>query len=109
MKKKSIGTLWSALYVKPKNWLCGLQSDKLLHFIVSMILVLLLFAASESLLVAMGVTFIIGVLKEVLIDKFMNQGTADIDDVLADLLGLCVGVVLLWLMGLVDINLSLLW
>ena len=31
--------IWNTLYTKPKNWLCGLQTDKVLHFVVSMVLV----------------------------------------------------------------------
>jgi hypothetical protein len=38
MTKKIISYLWQVIYVKPKGWLCGTQSDKLLHFVVSFIL-----------------------------------------------------------------------
>jgi hypothetical protein len=30
-----IRMIWNTLYTKPKNWLCGLQTDKVLHFVVS--------------------------------------------------------------------------
>lgn len=38
MTKKNISYLWQVIYVKPKGWLCSIQSDKLLHFVVSFIL-----------------------------------------------------------------------
>ena len=38
MTKKIISYLWQAIYVKPKGWLCSIQSDKLLHFVVIFIL-----------------------------------------------------------------------
>lgn len=90
-----LSALWSNLYVKPKNWLCGLQTDKVLHFTVSMVLVQMVFFLTSSLWLATIATFMIGLFKEVVVDKLISGEKVDGDDLWADIIGLCAGLVLL--------------
>lgn len=93
--KMIAGAIWNALYVKPKNWLCGLQTDKVLHFLVSMVLVQLVFFLTGSLWLATLVACLIGVFKEVVIDKLISKGKVDAGDLWADAFGVCAGLVML--------------
>lgn len=90
-----IRMIWNTLYVKPKNWLCGLQMDKVLHFVVSMELVQMISFLTYNLWLATLATFVIGIFKEVVIDKLVSKEKVDADDILADIFGVCAGVIAL--------------
>ena len=90
-----IRMIWNTLYVKPKNWLCGLQVDKVLHFVVSMELVQMIFFLTYNLWLATLATFVIGIFKEVVIDKIVSKEKVDADDIWADIFGVCAGVIAL--------------
>lgn len=90
-----IRIVWNTLYVKPKNWLCGLQADKVLHFVVSMVLVQMIFFLTNNLWLAILATFVIGIFKEVVIDKLFSKEKVDADDLWADIFGVCAGVITL--------------
>ena len=87
--------IWNTLYAKPKNWLCGLQTDKVLHFVVSMILVQMIFFLTYNLWLATLATFVVGILKDVVIDKIVSKEKVDSDDLWADIFGVCAGVITL--------------
>ena len=87
--------IWNTLYAKPKNWLCGLQTDKVLHFVVSMVLVQMIFFLTYNLWLSTLATFVIGIFKEVVIDKLVSKEKVDADDLWADIFGVCAGVIAL--------------
>ena len=93
--KTMIRMIWNTLYAKPKNWLCGLQTDKVLHFVVSMVLVQMIFFLTYNLWLATMSTFVIGIFKEVVIDKLVSNEKVDADDLWADIFGVCAGVITL--------------
>ena len=90
-----IRRIWNTLYAKPKNWLCGLQTDKVLHFVVSMVLVQMIFFLTHNLWLATLATFVVGIFKEVVIDKLVSKEKVDADDLWADIFGVCAGVITL--------------
>ena len=87
--------IWNTLYAKPKNWLCGLQTDKVLHFVVSMVLVQMIFFLTNNLFLATLATFVVGIFKEVVIDKLVSKEKVDADDLWADIFGVCAGLIAL--------------
>ena len=87
--------IWNTLYTKPKNWLCGLKTDKVLHFVVSMLLVQMIFFLTYNLWLATLATFVIGIFKEVVIDKLVSKEKVDADDLWADIFGVCAGLIAL--------------
>ena len=87
--------IWNTLYAKPKNWLCGLQTDKVLHFVVRMVLVQMIFFLTYNLWLATLATFVVGIFKEVVIDKLVSKEKLDADDLWADIFGVCAGVITL--------------
>ena len=87
--------IWNTLYAKPKNWLCGLPTDKVLHLVVSMVLVQLIFFLTNNLFLATLATFVIGIFKEVVIDNLVSKDKVDADDLWADIFGVCAGVITL--------------
>ena len=93
--KTMIRMIWNTLYTKPKNWLCGLQTDKVLHFVVSMVLVQMIFFLTYNLWLATLATFVIGIFKEVVIDKLVSKEKVDADDLWADIFGVCAGLIAL--------------
>ena len=93
--KTMIRMIWNTLYTKPKNWLFGLQTDKVLHFVVSMLLVQMIFFLTYNLWLATLATFVIGIFKEVVIDKLVSKEKVDADDMWADIFGVCAGVIAL--------------
>lgn len=90
-----IRMIWNTLYTKPKNWLCGLQTDKVLHFVVSMLLVQMIFLLTYSVWLATLAVLVIGIFKEVVIDKIASKEKVDADDLLADIFGVCAGLIML--------------
>ena len=93
--KTMIRMIWNTLYTKPKNWLCGLQTDKVLHFVVSMLLVRMIFFLTYNLWLATLSRFVVGIFKEVVIDKLVSKEKVDADDLWADIFGVCAGVITL--------------
>ena len=93
--KTMIRMIWNTLYTKPKNWLCGLHTDKVLHFVVSMVLVQMIFFLTYNLWIATLATFVVGIFKEVVIDKLVSKENVDADDLWADIFGVCAGVITL--------------
>ena len=93
--KTMIRMIWNTLYAKPKNWLCGLQTDKVLHFVVSMVLVQMILFLTNNLFLSTLATFVIGIFKEVVIDKLVSKEKVDADDLWADIFGVCAGVITL--------------
>lgn len=87
--------IWNTLYTKPKNWLCGLQTDKVLHFVVSMLLVQMIFLLTYSVWLATLAVLVVGIFKEVVIDKIASKEKVDADDLLADIFGVCAGLIML--------------
>lgn len=88
------------IYLKIKNRLCNIPSDKYLHSIVSLALTQLLFfpcgLISKSYLgvIAMLIVMAIGFAKE-LFDKYVMNTYIDYDDLRADLVGIVFGLVLM--------------
>lgn len=97
--KMIVGSLWRTLYMQPMAWLVGLPTDKVLHFGVSMVLAQMFFFLSASFLIAFAATALVGVFKEVVIDKLVNKEKVDGEDLAADVLGICAGIVLLEVFG----------
>lgn len=90
-----IRMIWNTLYTKPKNWLCGLQTDKVLHFVVSMLLVQMIFLLTYSVWLATLAVLVVGIFKEVVIDKIASKEKVDADDMWADIFGVCAGLIAL--------------
>ena len=86
------------LYLKIKDGLCGISSDKYLHFIMCMILTQILVFALDSFAVAVVGVMGIGILKE-LFDKFVMKEDFDTKDLVADSYGVLVGLVVLILIN----------
>lgn len=84
-----IRMIWNTPYTKPKNWLCGLQTDKVLHFVLSMVLVQMIFFLTYDLWLATLATFVAGIFKEVVTDKLVSKEKVDADDLRADISGVC--------------------
>lgn len=93
--------IMSSLYNKVAAFLCSFPSDKYVHFIVCLIGTFLLAALIHfigatvivSTIISAVVFFLIGVAKE-LVDKYYRGEIFDKKDLLADLIGLIVGIVL---------------
>lgn len=71
-----------------------LEKDKVYHFLVSMILVLGIYAIIKDLWLAVIITFFIGLGKEIK-DK-MDGRTDCIEDMTANLLGIIMAQVVMW-------------
>lgn len=106
MTKKLICLLWQSIYVKPKNWLYSIQSDKLLHFIVSFIIMELMCTVCGSWCWAVVITFIISLFKEVVVDKLVMKEKIDGDDLWADIFGIVGALITMCLMYVI---LQLVW
>lgn len=70
-----------------------IPTDKILHFLVSALLVCL-FHRWFSMNVAVLATIAIGVLKEVFWDWLMHKGTPEFMDIFSDVVGAFMGVLL---------------
>ena len=93
--KTMIRMIWNTLYTKPKNRHSRLQTDKVLHIVVSMVLVQMIFFLTYNLWISTLATFVIGIFKEVVIDKLVSKEKVDADDLWADIFGVCAGVITL--------------
>lgn len=67
-----------------------LPIDKLLHFLISALMVLCLNAFFNPAISA-GVVILIGVAKEAIWDYLLKKGTPELEDIFADLLGVVFG------------------
>lgn len=106
MTKKIISYLWQVIYVKPKGWLCSIQADKLLHFVVSFILMEIMCGVWGSWCWAALATFIIRFFKEIVVDKLVMKENVDTDDLWADIFGIVGALITMWLMY---VMLQLIW
>lgn len=85
---------WNFFYKKPINYLLSLSNDKLLHFMISMILVQIFYLCTNHISIALIITLGIGIFKEVIIDKYLMKTKIDLDDLKLDLLGCWGGFVM---------------
>ena len=82
------------------NILGSLRSDLIIHAGVSAIILVLLFnifalfmTSPIAMFWAIFITFIIGILKECLIDDILKDTSVDIQDLYADIVGIIIGVI----------------
>lgn len=73
-----------------------MTSDKMLHFTVSLLVTVMIFLLISHLCLAVLITFAIGVLKELIWDGLMKRGTTDSRDMLANIVGIVVGVAVIY-------------
>lgn len=66
--------------------------DGLLHIICSTLLVSIL-NIFLSILVSVLIVLLLGIGKEILWDKLLNKGTPDKKDIIADLIGIIIGII----------------
>lgn len=85
------------IYLKVKEYLCGISSDKYLHCLVSLAIaqVLCTIPGIHAWL-ALVITLCIGIAKE-LFDKYVMKTFFDLDDFKADSIGALLGVILVLL------------
>ena len=70
------------------------QKDKQYHFIGSAILAIVFYVLSQSMLGAIVIAIGIGAVKELYHDLYLNKGTPDWYDMLANSLGVIFGIIL---------------
>ena len=81
------------MFDKIVNWFKGkFGYDALLHIIFSCIIVSVLDLVLPMLL-AVIITLVLGLAKEVIYDKLMKKGTFDKMDLLADVIGTIIGII----------------
>lgn len=83
------------LYNSIVNFLSNIETDKYLHFIVCLSILLISTNIMKSLIIGFVVTMLIGVLKETF-DKYVQKERFDMDDIKADFIGALYGSIL-WL------------
>ncbi len=82
------------IYLKLKDCLCGISSDKYLHCMVSLVMVQLLCAIpGVHAWLALVITLCIGIAKE-LFDKYVMGTFFDKEDLKADFIGALLGAIL---------------
>lgn len=67
-----------------------MEKDKILHLIVSFVLMLIAYSIVQSILIAGVMTFILGFGKEVIIDKKIEK-----EDIIANIIGICLAILIL--------------
>lgn len=72
-----------------------IQTDKILHFLVSFILILL-FTLIFNLKLTIIIVFIIGIIKE-LYDYFVKKRNDCLEDLLANCCGIIMATIILWI------------
>ena len=83
--------------MEKNNWYQNpIELDKKLHFLVSLCLVLFFFFLIQNLLLSIIISFLIGLLKEIY-DKYFGSGFCW-KDILADILGILIGIGLILLL-----------
>lgn len=70
-----------------------LQKDKILHFVISALIVLIL-APFIKIAPAILIAAAVGLGKEVIWDYVLGKGTPDLADLLADIFGILAGAIL---------------
>ena len=73
-----------------------MTSDKMLHFTVSLLVTVMIFLLTSHLCLSVLITLLIGVLKELIWDGLMKKGTTDSRDMLANIVGIVVGVAFIY-------------
>ena len=71
-----------------------LQKDKQYHFTVSAILAIVFYIFTQSIIWAILISLSIGAVKELYHDLYLNRGTPDWYDMLANSLGVIFGIIL---------------
>lgn len=71
-----------------------LEPDKSLHIILSLIILVGLFALTNSLFIATLLTILVGLFKEFIWDRAMKMGTYNVKDMYADLIGIVLGIII---------------
>lgn len=97
MKNITKTKFWLYLYKKPMNYLLSFSNDKILHFIVSMILVQILYLLINHISIALIITLIIGLFKEIVIDKYLMHTEIDTKDIKMDINGMLGGFIMSFL------------
>ena len=82
------------------NILGSLRNDLILHAGVSAVILVLLFnifalfmTSPIAMFWAIFITFIIGILKECLIDDILRDTSVDVQDLYADIVGIIIGMI----------------
>jgi VanZ family protein len=70
------------------------QKDKQYHFLGSAILAIVFYIVTQSTIVAIVIAIGIGAVKELYHDLYLNRGTPDWYDMLANSLGVIFGIIL---------------
>jgi VanZ family protein len=71
-----------------------MQPDKQKHFLGSVILAIVFYALTQSIVGAIVISLGIGAVKELYHDLYLNKGTPDWYDMLANSLGVIFGIIL---------------
>ena len=77
------------------------QKDKQYHFIGSAILAIVFYILTQSIVVAIIIAIGIGAVKELYHDLYLNRGTPDWYDMLANSLGVIFGIMLVVIFKLI--------
>ena len=77
------------------------QKDKQQHFLGSVILAIVFYVVTQSILGAIVISLGIGAVKELYHDLYLNRGTPDWYDMLANSLGVIFGIILVLFFELV--------
>lgn len=85
---------------------CRKGQGCLLHFVVSFILMEIMCGVWGSWCWAALATFIIGLFKEIVVDKLVMKENVDTDDLWADIFGIVGALITMWLMF---VMLQLIW
>lgn len=89
--------MFAILYKVPKLKQLFLTKDKLWHIGVSIILVLMMFVFTQSILWGACITLLIGLVKEFVWDKWMNKGFFSWLDISANMIGITTAFIILLL------------
>ena len=77
-----------------------LQKDKIKHILVSCGLVISI-SIFKGVIIGLVATFLIGLLKEIVFDYFLKQGTYDKYDMYANIFGITCGLIILKISGVI--------
>lgn len=84
--------MWNEIK-KIKSYLISIPSDKYLHCLVSLLLTIL-FTAVFGVIVGCILVALIGIAKEYIIDLYLKNTKADIQDIYADGIGIILGALI---------------
>ena len=74
-----------------KNVLNQIRKDDLLHILVSVIIMTVLKLLLPWWIAAL-ITLLVGILKELIWDKWLKKGTPEWRDIVSDIIGIIIGV-----------------